>query len=134
MVHVNTEHDLAPIVPICEEIKKKPAADYDPCRFQLNVFEMASGVVSHKNVTKVVGCIYVQLGSLNDSMSMVSGVRLNIGVSEIGWATTRLSSSQAVAAASRRSRYSEYGRHPSSLKLGRAKQGPTLLAQTMQII
>ena len=75
MVHVNTEHDLAPIVPICEEIKKKPAADYDPCRFQLNVFEMASGVVSHKNVTKVVGCIYVQLGSLNDSMSMVSGVR-----------------------------------------------------------
>ena len=29
---------------------------------------------AHKNATKVMGCIYVQLGSLNDSPSMVSGV------------------------------------------------------------
>jgi hypothetical protein len=32
-----------------------------------------TSVVSNKNVTKVVGCIKVQMGSLNDSMSMVSG-------------------------------------------------------------
>jgi hypothetical protein len=39
---------------------------------------MASSVMSHKNVTKVVRYILVQLSSLNNTMSMVSGVSVQV--------------------------------------------------------
>jgi hypothetical protein len=56
--------------------KRLHADSMKPFLFKaLGFFEIASSVVSHKNVTKVVGC---QLGSLNDSMSMVSGVRCQV--------------------------------------------------------
>ena len=37
-------------------------------------------VMSHKNVTKVVWYILVELSSLNNTMSMVSGVSVQVSV------------------------------------------------------
>ena len=42
------------------------------------IFEMGYSVVSRKNVTKVVWYILVQLNSLNSTMSMVSGVSVQV--------------------------------------------------------
>ena len=39
---------------------------------------MGASVMSHKNVTKVVWYILVQLSSLNNTMSMVSGVSVQV--------------------------------------------------------
>ncbi len=44
------------------------------CRFDPDL----PSVVSHKNVTKVVQYILVQLSSLNNTMSMVSGVSVQV--------------------------------------------------------
>ena len=39
-------------------------------------------VMSHKNVTKVVRYILVQLSSLNNTMSMVSGVSVQVSAAK----------------------------------------------------
>ena len=64
----------------CSNVYTKSATCFSTYKLDLKNREgtLYSSVMSHKNVTKVVWYILVQVSSLNNTMSMVSGVSVQI--------------------------------------------------------